>query len=190
MVRGGPWAPHLSLPAPLGASLYGWVPPVILDGGKAVQLKESLRLAVLVILGLSGHIINVSILLFSSCPLLFSPPASVLDGSAKNQTQINGEKAAGTAQSAFKISSESLGCGVHSGSWGLKEAVTQTQHIMSQTQGQLHTQGPLRAMSTRKQVSQEPPGTGSSSLPLTAGFPPLPALLKGGCKGKQSSEVV
>lgn len=190
MVRGGPWAPHLSLPAPLGASLYGWVPPVILDGGKAVQMKESLRLAVLVILGLSGHIINVSILLFSSCPLLFSPPASVLDGSAKNQTQINGEKAAGTAQSAFKISSESLGCGVHSGSWGLKEAVTQTQHIMSQTQGQLHTQGPLRAMSTRKQVSQEPPGTGSSSLPLTAGFPPLPALLKGGCKGKQSSEVV
>lgn len=190
MVRGGPWAPHLSLPAPLGASLYGWVPPVILDGGKAVQLKESLRLAVLVILGLSGHIINVSILLFSSCPLLFSPPASVLDGSAKNQTQINGEKAAGTAQSAFKISSESLGCGVHSGSWGLKEAVTQTQHIMSQTQGQLHTQGPLRAMSTRKQVSQETPGTGSSSLPLTAGFPPLPALLKGGCKGKQSSEVV
>lgn len=190
MVRGGPWAPHLSLPAPLGASLYGWVPPVILDGGKAVQLKESLRLAVLVILGLSGHIINVSILLFSSCPLLFSPPASVLDGSAKNQTQINGEKAAGTAQSAFKISSESLGCGVHSGSWGLKEAVTQTQHIMSQTQGQLHTQGPLLAMSTRKQVSQETPGTGSSSLPLTAGFPPLPALLKGGCKGKQSSEVV
>lgn len=190
MVRGGPWAPHLSLPAPLGASLYGWVPPVILDGGKAVQLKESLRLAVLVILGLSGHIINVSILLFSSCPLLFSPLASVLDGSAKNQTQINGEKAAGTAQSAFKISSESLGCGVHSGSWGLKEAVTQTQHIMSQTQGQLHTQGPLLAMSTRKQVSQETPGTGSSSLPLTAGFPPLPALLKGGCKGKQSSEVV
>lgn len=190
MVRGGPWAPHLSLPAPLGASLYGWVPPVILDGGKAVQLKESLRLAVLVILGLSGHIINVSILLFSSCPLLFSPPASVLDGSAKNQTQINGEKAAGTAQSAFKISSESLGCGVHSGSWGLKEAVIQTQHIMSQTQGQLHTQGPLRAMSTRKQVSQETPGTGSSSLPLTAGFPHLPALLKGGCKGKQSSEVV
>lgn len=190
MVRGGPWAPHLSLPAPLGASLYGWVPPVILDGGKAVQLKESLRLAVLVILGLSGHIINVSILLFSSCPLLFSPPASVLDGSAKNQTQINGEKAAGTAQSAFKISSESLGCGVHSGSWGLKEAVTQTQHSMSQTQGQLHTQGPLLAMSTRKQVSQETPGTGSSSLPLTAGFPPLPALLKGGCKGKQSSEVV
>lgn len=190
MARGGPWAPHLSLPAPLGASLYGWVPPVILDGGKAVQMKESLRLAVLVILGLSGHIINVSILLFSSCPLLFSPPASVLDGSAKNQTQINGEKAAGTAQSAFKISSESLGCGVHSGSWGLKEAVTQTQHSMSQTQGQLHTQGPLRAMSTRKQVSQETPGTGSSSLPLTAGFPPLPALLKGGCKGKQSSEVV
>lgn len=190
MVRGGPWAPHLSLPAPLGASLYGWVPPVILDGGKAVQLKESLRLAVLVILGLSGHIINVSILLFSSCPLLFSPPASVLDGSAKNQTQINGEKAAGTAQSAFKISSESLGCGVHSGSWGLKEAVTQTQHSMSQTQGQLHTQGPLLAMSTRKQVSQETPGTGSSSLPLTAGLPPLPALLKGGCKGKQSSEVV
>lgn len=190
MVRGGPWAPHLSLPAPLGASLYGWVPPVILDGGKAVQMKESLRLAVLVILGLSGHIINVSILLFSSCPLLFSPPASVLDGSAKNQTQINGEKAAGTAQSAFKISSESLGCGVHSGSWGLKEAVTQTQHSMSQTQGQLHTQGPLLSMSTRKQVSQETPGTGSSSLPLTAGFPPLPALLKGGCKGKQSSEVV
>lgn len=190
MARGGPWAPHLSLPAPLGANLYGWVPPVILDGGKAVQLKESLRLAVLVILGLSGHIINVSILLFSSCPLLFSPLASVLDGSAKNQTQINGEKAAGTAQSAFKISSESLGCGVHSGSWGLKEAVTQTQHIMSQTQGQLHTQGPLLAMSTRKQVSQETPGTGSSSLPLTAGFPPLPALLKGGCKGKQSSEVV
>lgn len=174
MVRGGPWAPHLSLPAPLGASLYGWVPPVILDGGKAVQLKESLRLAVLVILGLSGHIINVSILLFSSCPLLFSPPASVLDGSAKNQTQINGEKAAGTAQSAFKISSESLGCGVHSGSWGLKEAVTQTQHIMSQTQGQLHTQGPLLAMSTRKQVSQETRAQAPAPCPSQQAFPLSP----------------
>lgn len=155
MVRGGPWAPHLSLPALLVSSLYGWVQPVILNGGKVLQLKESLRLAVLVIVGLSGHIINVSILLFSSCPLSFSPLAFVLDGSAKNQTQINGEKAAGTAQSAFKISSESLGCGVHSGSWGLKKAVTQTQQIMSQTQWQLHTRGPLLAMSTRKQVSQE-----------------------------------
>lgn len=84
-----------------------------------MQLKESIQIAVLVLVEVLGT--QQALNKCQHFPLyFFLPPiilslGSLLDGSAKNQTQRNGEKAAGRVWSIFKISSESLRFGVHGG---------------------------------------------------------------------------